>query len=220
MLAESKLIELKEKIVKYATLVREMIEKSVDALIDKNVALAHEVIDVLEPKANENEIFIDEECITLMARYQPEAKHLRMALMMAKMGSDLERMADKAVNIAESVIYLVDKPMVKPWVDIPRMKEETVKMLDDSIKSLVNEDVELAIDVLKRDDIVDELRDQILREMITYMLSDSSVIERALHILRVARNLEKIADVTSNICEEVIYIKEGKVVKHRSSKDE
>jgi phosphate transport system protein len=211
---EDKIMELKEKIVKYAAIVREMIDKSVEALMQRDVNLAKEVIEVHEPKVNEQEILIDEECITAIARYQPEAKSLRMVMMISKMVTDLERMGDKAVNIAESAIYLSDKPLVKPLIDTPRMRDETILMLDDSITAFVNEDAALAYDVLKRDDIVDDLRDQILRELITYMLADPAVIERSLHLLRIARNLEKIADITSNICEEVIYIKEGKVVKH------
>lgn len=211
---EEKVVELKKKIVKCAALVRDMIQKSVDALLEKKPDLAREVIDYYEPKVNEEELNIDEECITVIALYHPEAKALRMVMMISKMVSDLERMGDKAVNIAESSLELIDKPKVKPLIDIPRMKDETVRMLDDSISSFVNENDTLAYDVLKRDDVVDDLRDQILRELVTYMVADSKVIEPALHLLRIARNLEKIADITSNICEEVIYIKEGRVVKH------
>ncbi len=211
---EEKIIELKEKIIQYATLVKKMIEVSVESIIKKDASLANEVIDVYEPKVNEQEVILDEECIKIIALYHPEAKFLRIVMMIAKMVTDLERMGDKAVNIAESAIYLSDKPKVKPFIDIPRMTEETLKMLDDSITSIVNEDANLAYNVCSRDDLVDDLRDQILRELVTFMLSDASTIERALHLLRVARNLEKIADVTTNICEEVIYIKEGKMVKH------
>jgi phosphate transport system protein len=212
---ESKIMELKEKIIHYSGLVREMIEKSVNAIVEKNKALSDEVINVYEPRVNEEELVLDEECISLIARFQPEGKQLRIVMMISKMVSDLERMGDKAVNIAESSESLIGQPLVKPFIDIPRMKEETIKMLDDSIKAFIDEDIELAYDVLRRDDIVDDLRDQILRELITYMIADTSTIQRALHLLRIARNLEKIADITSNICEEVIYIKEGKVVKHR-----
>ncbi len=211
---EGKIIELKEKIIQYATLVKKMIELSVESVIKRDEALAREVIDVYEPRVNEEEITLDDECIHVIALYHPEAKFLRIVMMIAKMVSDLERMGDNAVNIAESALYLCDKPKVKPFIDIPRMTEETLKMLDDSITSIVNEDSDLALNVCKRDDVVDDLRDQITRELITFMLSDASTIERSLYLLRVARSLEKIADVSTNICEEVIYIKEGKVVKH------
>lgn len=213
MLAD-KITDLKRTIVKYSILVREMIEKSVMSLLDDNECLAKEVIEVYEPKVNEGELQIDEECIALIALYHPEAKSLRIVMMIAKMVNDLERMGDKAVNIAESALALINKPRVKPYIDIPRMKDETIRMLDDSLSAFVNEDTTLAYDVLNRDDTVDELRDQIIRELITYMAADTKVIDPSLHLLRIARNLEKIADITSNICEEVIYIKEGKVVKH------
>ena len=211
---EHRIDELKKKIIKYASLVREMTEKAFSGLIDKNDRNAKEVIEKLETIANEQEVELDEECINLIALYQPEAKPLRFVMMISKMVNDLERMGDKAVNIAESVLYLYDKPPVKPYVDLPRMLEATVTMLDDSIAAFVNEDTDLALKVLERDDIVDELRDQNLRDLITFMISDPSTIERSLHLLRIARNLEKIADLTSNICEEVIYIKEGRSVKH------
>jgi phosphate transport system protein len=211
---EEKINEIKQKMTKYAALVSDMVRKAVDSVIQKSYDLAMRVIEEYEPKVNETEITMDEECINFIARFQPEAKSLRMVMMMAKMVSDLERIGDKAVNIAESALYLYDKPFVKPFIDIPRMTDETLLMLNDSINSIVNEDSELACDVLKRDDIVDGLRDQILRELITYMAAAPETIERSLHLLRVARNLEKIADITTNICEEAVYIKEGKVVKH------
>jgi phosphate transport system protein len=211
---DHKLNDLKKKIIKYASLVREMTEKSFSGLIDKNDRNAKEVIGPLEHTVNEQETVLDEECINLIALYQPEAKQLRIVMMISKMVNDLERMGDKAVNIAESVLYLYDKPPVKPYIDLPRMLDITVSMLDDSIAAFVNEDIDLAMKVLERDDEVDLLRDQNLRDLITFMISDPSTIERSLHLLRIARNLEKIADLTSNICEEVIYIKEGRNVKH------
>lgn len=211
---EHRIDELKKKIIKYSSQVREMTEKSFSGLLDKNDRNAKEVIERLEPAVNEQETVLDEECINIIALYQPEAKQLRIVMMISKMVNDLERMGDKAVNIAESVLYLYDKPPVKPYVDLPRMLEETVQMLDDSIAAFVNEDTDLAMKVLERDDVVDQLRDQNLRELITFMISDPATIERSLHLLRIARNLEKIADLTSNICEEVIYIKEGRNVKH------
>jgi phosphate transport system protein len=211
---EHRIQDLKKKIIKYASQVREMTEKSFSGLVDRTDKNAKEVIGPLEHAVNQQETVLDEECINLIALYQPEAKQLRIVMMISKMVNDLERMGDKAVNIAESVIYLHDKPPVKPYVDLPRMLDITVSMLDDSIAAFVNEDIDLAVKVLERDDEVDLLRDQNLRELITFMISDPSTIERSLHLLRIARNLEKIADLTSNICEEVIYIKEGRNVKH------
>ena len=134
--------------------------------------------------------------------------------MILKMNNDLERIGDLAVNIAESSLFLMGKPPVKPLIDLPRMAEEVMLMLRNSILAFINEDTELAIEVCKHDDMVDALRDQIYRELITYMMSDPSTIERALHLMRISRNLERIADLATNICEDAIYTAEGKVIKH------
>lgn len=209
-----KINQLKEHVIRYSAVVRDMVDSAFNGLLEKDTAMANRVIHEIEPLVNKTEVELDEECINAVALYQPEAKDLRIVMMISKMVADLERIGDKATNIAESVLYLADKPTVKPYVDLPRMKQETMSMLDDAISAFVSEDTQLAYNVLYRDDIVDNLRDQILRELITYMMSDGGVIERSLHLLRIARNLEKIADLTSNICEEVIYIKEGRNVKH------
>jgi len=209
-----KMVELKEIIISQANLVERMIEKSMKGLLDKNVEILKEIIEVEENMVNSLEIKIDEICTNMIALYHPEAKDLRTILMISKMTTELERMADCTVNIAESAIYLSDKPQVKNYVDIPRMADETIKMVIDSINSFINEDADLAVSVCQRDNIVDDLREQILRELITHMFSDPATIERALHILRIANNLEKIADISTNICEETIYVTRGKNIKH------
>ena len=134
------------------------------------------------------------------------------------MNNDLERMGDEAVNISESALFLIDRPEVKPLIDIPRMAEEAKQMLRDSLKALVDEDTLLAKSVCERDDIVDGLRDQIFRELITLMASDSSVIERSIRLIRISQSLERIADLSTNICEDVIYMVEGKMIKHPGEK--
>jgi phosphate transport system protein len=205
---------LREKLIESASLVKGMIEKSVGGLTQRDKKLLSEVIEQDEPRENALEIEIDEACIHLIARYQPQAKHLRTILMVLKMNNDLERMGDEAVNISESALFLVDKPEVKPLIDIPRMAEEAAKMLTDSLKALINEDVQLAHDVCKRDDIVDGLRDQICRELITFMVADPTVIEPSMRLIRISRSLERIADLSTNICEDVIYMAEGRTIKH------
>ena len=134
--------------------------------------------------------------------------------MVLKMNNDLERVADEAVNISESALFLLDKPEVKPLIDIPRMAEEAAKMLTDSLKALINEDIQLAYNVCERDDIVDGLRDQICRELLTFMMADPTVIEPSMRLIRISRSLERIADLSTNICEDVIYMAEGKMTKH------
>jgi phosphate transport system protein len=211
---EEKITELTRELIGFATLVEHMIEKSVKGLLDKRRELLLEVVEEDEPKANDMEIELDELCTTSIAQFEPKAKDLRTILMISKISNDLERMGDHAVNIAESSLFLLERPHVKPLIDIPRMAELTIKMLKDSIDAFINGEAKLAHNVCERDGMVDDLKDQISRELITFMSSDPSTIERGLHLLRISGNLERIADLSTNICEDIIFITEGKVIKH------
>jgi phosphate transport system protein len=134
--------------------------------------------------------------------------------MVFKMNSDLERMGDHVANIADSGLFLLSHAPVKPLIDIPRMAEETIKSLNDSITAFLDEDAALAEAVCERDYIIDALQTQIFRELVTFMTADPATIERALYLIRVANNLERIADLATNICEDVIFMVEGRVIKH------
>jgi len=215
---EEKLNELKKKLVEEAGLAEDMVKKSIEGLIEKRKKILEKVIKEYEPKMNKLEIELDELCTNLIALYQPEAGNLRTILMVLKMNNDLERIGDLAVNISESALFLIERPLVKPLIDIPRMAEETIDMLKKAVDSFINKDAKLAKSVCERDAIVDNLREQILRELITYMSSNSSTIERSIHLIRISRCLERIADLSTNICEDVIFMVEGKVIKHH--KDE
>ena len=215
---EEKLNELKKKLVEEAGLAEGMVKKSIEGLIEKREKILEKGVKEYEPKMNELEIELDELCTNLIALYQPEAGNLRTILMILKMNNDLERIGDLAVNISESALYLVERPPVKPLIDIPRMAQESISMLKNAVNSFINKDTKLAKSVCEKDTIVDNLKDQILRELITYMSSDASTIERSLHLIRISRSLERIADLSTNICEDVIFITEGKVIKHH--KDE
>ncbi|MCX5897950.1 MAG: phosphate signaling complex protein PhoU, partial [Proteobacteria bacterium] len=159
----------------------------------------------------------DELCTSLIARYQPMAKDLRTILMVFKMNDDLERMADHAVNISESSLYLLESPSVKPLIDIPEMQAVTAQMVRDSITAFIDENAQLAKDVCARDSVIDELRDKVYRELFTVMCGNAATIERSLHLMRIARNLERIADLSTNICEDVIFMVQGKVIKHHKT---
>jgi phosphate transport system protein len=214
MLEEVKLNRMKKEFLEYATVVEGMLEKSVAGLTKNDEAILRDVIVNDEPKVNEYEIRLDEKCIAVIAQHQPAGKALRTIFMMANINSNLERMGDHAVTICESGLFLVARPPVKQLIDIPRMGEVVKGMIGDSIKSFVDEDAVLAQNVCERDDIVDGLRDQILRELITFMSSDPTTIERALHLMKISSNLERVADLTTNICEDVIYMVKGKMIKH------
>ncbi|MBN2225557.1 MAG: phosphate signaling complex protein PhoU [Deltaproteobacteria bacterium] len=216
---EERIVHLKRDIVSFASLVEKMIESSVDGLVKKNRSILKEVVDVMEPRANNCEIDIDEQCITLIARFQPKARELRTILMIMQINKDIERMGDHAVNIAESALFLIERPQVKPLIDTPRMAQISINMLKDSITSFVDENPALAQSVFERDNDVDNLGEQILRELITFMTSDPTTIERSLHILRIARELERIADLSTNMCEDTIFIVQGRVIKHHKEND-
>ena len=211
---DQKIIELKEKLFAQAGLVEEMVAKSVRSLVEREESLAKDVIEKDEPKANDLEIEIEEYTINVMALYQPEASNLRTVIMIIKINNDLERIGDHAVNIAERALYLIPRPKVKPLIDIPRMAALSIEMLKKSLDSFTRNDSDLAVRVCKMDSEVDALLDQITRELLTYVMSDSSTTDRALELILISRNLERIADLATNIAEDVIFMVKGKVIKH------
>ncbi len=211
---DEKINELKKTLIAYAELVQSMVGKSTKGLLEKDETLLKQVIENDEPRANDYEIEIDEMCTTLIVTLQPKAIDLRTILMILRMNNDLERIGDHAVNISQSALKLIEQPLVKPLIDIPRMAEEVKQMINDAITSFINKDAHLAKKVCERDSVVDSLRDQIIRELITYMISDASTIERSLHIMNISKNLERIADLSTNICEDVIFLVDARVIKH------
>ncbi len=217
MVLEERLAELSKTLIEFATLVEHMIEKSTMGLVKRDKALLETVEQVDELKANELDIKMDELCMSIIAQYQPRAKDLRVILMILKMNDVLERMADHAVNISQSSLFLQENPVVKPLIDIPEMAALAAQMVKDSITAFINEDGLLAKSVCERDNIIDGLRDKTYNELIEVMSADTSTIERSLNLMRISRNLERIADLSTNISEDVIFIVEGKIIKHHTS---
>lgn len=211
---EEKITELKQKLVVMASLVESMLEKSTNSLVNKDEELAREVINKDEPKVNDLEIKIEDLGVKLIALYQPEASYLRIVVAVIKINNDLERIGDHAVNIAERALYLIPRPPVKPLIDLPRMGKAARKMLQESLDSFIRGDANLAISVCQEDQEVDSLRDQIVRELITYMISDPATIERSIQLVSIARNLERVADLATNIAEDVVFTVKGDVIKH------
>jgi len=210
---DEELRELNRQLLKMSALVEEAIHRAVKSLAERSEKLANEVINSDET-INMLEIEINEACLRLLALYQPKAIDLRFITSMMMINNDLERIADQAVNIAERAREIIKQPLLKPLIDIPRMSSLVQKMVKDSIDALVNKDEMLARDVCKRDDKVDNLNDQIFRELLTYMMQDPKTITRAVELILVARHLERIADHATNICEDVIYFVRGKTIKH------
>lgn len=209
----AELEHLKETLLKMATLVEASIKKSVASLVDRDSELAKQVIDE-DQNINAYDVHIDEECIRLLALKQPMGKDLRFITTAMKITTDLERIADNAVNIAERALELNKEPLLKPYIDIPRMGRKAQRMVGDSIDAFVNEDKRLARDVIIRDYEVDELNESVLEELITIMTSDPSTILRAVKISYIAKYLERIGDHATNIGETVVYMVEGKIIRH------
>lgn len=210
---DEELNKLNSELLKLASLVEEAIRKSIKSLVDRDSDLAQKVIGS-DDEINMLEIDIDELCLRLLALYQPAAVDLRFITSAMKINNDLERMGDLAVNIAERTLDLLKQPLLKPLIDIPRMAELAQKMVRDVLSAFVTKDAELAQEVCRRDDEVDNLNDQVFRELLTYMMQDSKNITRAVDLMLIGRHLERIADHATNIGEDVVYFVKGKTIKH------
>lgn len=210
---ERDLEELKERLLWMGSLAERSVYQAVHAVLEADENLAHAVLNE-ENTINELQIEIDDRVVQLLALQQLMATDLRFVLAIARINNDLERIGDQAVNIAQSAQRIVRHPPVKPYVDLPRMGELAEKMMRDSLDSLVRRNVDLARSVLSRDDQVDQLRDQIFRELLTYMMGSSSVVFPAFELILVAQNLERIADHATNVAEDVIYMVAGSNVRH------
>jgi phosphate transport system protein len=194
-------------------LVESRVHDALTALLQRQPDLAVQVASG-DAAVNALELEVDDLCIKFLALQNPMASDLRLVRSIIKVNTDLERVGDQAVNIAQGVIRLLSKPLLRPTFDVARLGETAVGMLHDSMRSFVEQDVTLAHSVLGRDDEADELRDGIFRVLLTHMMSDPGVIERALALILVSRCLERVADHATNIAEEVIFFVEGRVVRH------
>jgi phosphate transport system protein len=212
-LFDEELNNLKEKLLRMAGLVEESIELAIEALKEQKDDPIQAVLKN-EERINLLDVEVDETCLRLMALRQPMAGDLRFITSAMKIDSELERMGDLAVNISEQSQLLNKLPPLKPLLDIPRMARLAQAMVRDSINAFINRDEALARSVCERDDEVDALDEQIFRELITYMMQDSANITRAVSLIIVSRNLERMADHATNVGEDVIYLVRGKSIKH------
>jgi phosphate transport system protein len=216
---QKELEELKENLLKMATLVEGTIHDAVQSLVKRDSELANQIFK-REKQINDMELVIDEMCLKLLALRQPMAVDLRFITSAMKIITDLERMGDQAVNIAERALSLNQEPQLKPYIDLPRMAEIAQSMVKDVLDAFVNRNSKLARSVCERDDLVDGLNDQVFRELLTYMISDQKTITRAVHLIIVGRCLERIADHATNIAEDVIFLVDALVIKHHADTKE
>ncbi|MBI5639856.1 MAG: phosphate signaling complex protein PhoU [Nitrospirae bacterium] len=210
---DEELQHLKEKLLRMGSLVEDAIKHSIQSLVERDNALAQKVIDN-DRLVNTLDVEIDEESIRLIALRQPKAVDLRFITMAMKITTDLERMGDLAVNIAERALELNQEPVLKPYIDIPRMREIAQGMIRDALDAFVRKDKKLATEVIMRDDEVDDLKHEVLQELAFFMAQDPSTVFRAMKVSFVAQYLERIADHATNIAEMVIYLVEGKIIRH------
>jgi phosphate transport system protein len=210
---DEELKALKEKILRMGALVEEQIRNSIKALVERDSDVARQVI-TNDHQVNAMDVEIDEDCLRLIALHQPMAKDLRFITTAMKISTELERMSDLAENIAERAIELNAEPQLKPYIDIPRMAEHAQRMVKEALDAFVNHDSDLARKVCRDDDFIDDLTHQIFRELLTYMVEDSHTISRAVRITFVAKYLERVADHATNVAELVVYLVEGKIIRH------
>jgi phosphate transport system protein len=204
---------IRQSLLRMGGMVEGMVSKATQSLLERRIELSREVIDG-DRAVDQLEIEIDELCHNVLAMKQPTAGDLRFLVAVMKINSDLERIGDSAVNIAQSVEQLSDQPPLKPYIDLPRMSELVQTMVRQSLDAFVRKDTALATEVCKSDDAVDGLYKQIFRELLTYMIEDPKTVSRALHLLLISRNLERIADHATNVAEDVIYYVEGRDIRH------
>jgi len=205
---------LRELVLRMGGLVEQMTRRVVQALVERNAGILAEVRG-METQVNQLHVEIDEACLELIALRQPAAADLRFITAAMKIIVDMERIGDQAINIVERGESLLAVPPLKPLIDIPRMADIAQEMLKASLDAYVNGDDELAYRTILKDDEVDQLKDQVFRELLTFMMSDPTTIPRAMDLILVSRHIERIADHATNICEDVIFMVKGKDVRHQ-----
>ena len=207
------LSDLKKKLLLMGGSVESQLQDVLQAMTERDSDLAIRVVEN-DLVINTLDLEIDETCLGLLALHHPKAGDLRFITTTMKISAELERMGDLAENIAERVIELNEEPQLKPYIDIPRMAERTIQMVKECLDAFVNRDATLARKVCRDDDYVDDLTEQLFRELVSFMLEDPRTISRATRLTFVGKYYERIADHATNIAELVVYLVEGKIIRH------
>ena len=210
---DEQLQELLHKIVLMGSLAESMIEGAIRFLVERNEAAVQEVFNK-EDEVDRLQMEVDDMAVRLTALQQPVAADVRFLFMASRIATELERIADQAINISQSAEHVLSQPPLKPMVDIPIMAEVAQQMVRDAVTALIDRNVELAEQVLQQEPKVDAFKDQIFRTLLTYMMADPGTIQRALSLILVSRNIEKIGDHATNIAEEVVYMVQGRDIRH------
>ena len=215
---EQELRHLREQLLLMGSHVEGIISASLRALVERDSELAQRTIEA-DRVVDRLEIEIDGLCLQILARRQPVASDLRFVTMVLKAVTDLERMGDLGVNISERVLELNNEPPLKPYVDLPRMADETQIMLREALDAFVAKDADRARRVIARDQIIDDLYAQIFRELLTYMMEESKNVYRATRLQSIAKYLERIADHATNLAELVVFMVKGSDIRHPDSRE-
>jgi phosphate transport system protein len=210
---DTELNVIREKLLEMGGKVEVMIANAIQSLVERDTALAERTI-AFDHEINRLEMEIDEKCLEVLARRQPAARDLRFVTLALKIVTDLERIGDQCANIAKRVKELNHEPALKPYIDLPRMAQAASTMVKEALDAFVRGDENLAIKVCEDDQAVDDLNEQIQRELLTFMMGDPSTITRAIKINHVSKCLERIADHATNVAEMVIFMVKGKDIRH------
>ena len=210
---DTELNEIREKLLEMGGKVEVMIANAMQSLVERDTELAERTI-AFDHEINKLEMVIDEKCLEVLARRQPAARDLRFITLALKIVTDLERIGDQCANIAKRVKELNKEPALKPYIDLPRMAQAASNMVKEALDAFVRGDDALAIKVCGDDQVVDDLNEQIQRELLTFMMGDPSTITRAIKINHVSKCLERIADHATNVAEMVIFMVKGKDIRH------
>ncbi len=208
---------LKERLLEMGELATNRLDRAMSGLISRDSLILGDVIQGDE-SINTLQIEIDDRCFKLLALRQPMATDLRLIMSTTRITSDLERVGDLAVNVAEAAARYIQYPPVKPLIDLPRMSELAQQMLRDALSSFVSGEVTLASDVLKRDDTLDDLKRQVFQDLLSYMLNNPDLVAPALDLVLISRHLERVGDHATNIAEDIIFLVEGRDVRHQTSR--
>jgi phosphate transport system protein len=216
---EKEYIQLKGMLAEMATTSSRMVSDSIKALVERDTSLAEKVIEQDEI-LDQLDVDIDEHCIRMLALFEPKAADLRYIITATRIIIDLERVGDHCVSMCRDILELNQVPQLKPYIDIPKMAESAIKMINESLEAFFNQDTKLAFDVIKSDDNIDQLYNQVTRELLTYSMEDVSKLHTVLSLMNITRRLERIADHATNVAEVVYYMVEGKIIRHTYIEEE
>lgn len=210
---EKEYVQLKGMLAEMATLASSMVSDSIKSLVDRDSDLARKVIEKDE-HLDQLDVDIDEHCIKMLALFEPKAVDLRYTITATRIIIDIERIGDHCVSMCRDILKINDEPQLKPYIDLPKMAENAIGMLNDSLKAFFDGDTKLAFDVIKRDNGIDQLNDQVIRELLTYSMEDIKTLHTVLSLMNLSRRIERVADHATNIAEMVYYMVEGKIIRH------